>query len=778
MKNLFVLIIVLTGVAVFAAIPASLFEHLEFLRDDFQIENDKQIGYWIYADLNPDGTYSHVKATGEGVTCVDDVARTAILYSREIQRGNDDEFFIRRAGEALDFVIAMSLPTGEYYNFVYENGSINKNGITSRPGANWWAVRAMWATALGVNVFKDIDKEYSNLLLEKTEKTYKLLKKSIQNNLLNGYSDISSVFLIACCELYKNNNEEDILNTISLLAKGLIENAENSYSNFGLIDEGKEYFNWHSWGSRQIEALSMASSIMNDEKLFIKTYDIFKKLNNFVISSGPIYRFWNRIDSYPQLAYGMEAYVNSAYSLHQTSIFYGDSEREEETAIITKIFMSWFEGMNILKVKMVGDKGQGYDGLELTHINRNAGAESTISYLLALSASEDLAEEYSDYFSGENLILNHSLVIESEKFEWGLSPIEVLQNSSYSGSAALSLEGSSGIKMNINLAPFSYNVYGAFGKNDYTGKVSISIKSGSNKTKNSAYISSEDILYLGSITGTGKNEKFSVGFSYDSDDSIILDQIIIIPEITAIYLDKKDNTIFISSLEEFLKEENGKVYEAEKDKIEVKNETRISYKEYGEYKLLQLDDIYNNDGFASIHNRTKGNFDNMQGVLGAAYPLEELEKSLSINELMKSGDENNYSSISLLFNNNAPFIIEIGDMNNFRLQNQTISFDPFIASEVYILGSSNHGNYSSEIKIIYEDDTYQEKILGFSDWCSGPSFGEITAKEFPFRYESNGNKQNIICYLYIQKINIPEGKVKGLIFSESINTHVFSISLK
>ena len=455
MKKLFVLTIILTGVAVFAAIPASFFEHLEFLRDDFKINNENHIGYWIYADLNPDGTYSHVKATGEGVTCVDDVARAAILYLREIQRGNDNEFFIKRAREALEFVIAMSLTTGEYYNFVYENGSINKNGITSRPGSNWWAVRAMWATSFGADVFKDIDKEYSNLLLEKSKKTYKLLKKSLQNNLLDGYSDISSVFLIACCELYKNEKGEDILNTISILSDALIKKGENTYSNFGLIDEGREYFNWHSWGSRQIEALSMASVTLKDENLFNQTFDIFKKLSSSIISSGPIYRFWNRIDSYPQLAYGMEAFVNSAFSLNQASIFFEDSKKEEAAAIITKILMSWFEGMNILNVKMAGERGQGYDGLEITHINRNAGAESTISYLLALSASEALSQKYKDYFSGENLILNPSLVIESEKFELGLSPIEILQNSSYSGNAALSLEGSSRIKKNLSLAPFS-----------------------------------------------------------------------------------------------------------------------------------------------------------------------------------------------------------------------------------------------------------------------------------------------------------------------------------
>ena len=46
--------------------------HLEFLRDEFDIEGSVEMGYWIYADRQPDGSYRHAQASGEGVTCVDD----------------------------------------------------------------------------------------------------------------------------------------------------------------------------------------------------------------------------------------------------------------------------------------------------------------------------------------------------------------------------------------------------------------------------------------------------------------------------------------------------------------------------------------------------------------------------------------------------------------------------------------------------------------------------------------------------------------------------------
>jgi hypothetical protein len=283
---------------------------------------------------------------------------------------------------------------------------------------------------------------------------------------------------------------------------------------------------------------------------------------------------------------------------------------------------------------------------------------------------------------------------------------------------------------------------------------------------------------LGNISGNGEEEKFSIGFSYDSNESIVLDQIIIIPENPVIYLENLDKTIYISPDENFLKEVNGKIFEIKQNKIQTDTSERVLYKKYDDYTLIQLNGIFNNDGFASNIQRTRGNFDNIQGTLGAGYPLEELKSDLKINEFMKSGNENQYSSISLLFCDTVPFIVQTDELNNFRLQNQAIEFEPVQANEIYFLGSANHGNYSSEIKIIYEDDSFESKILSFSDWCSGPSFGEKIAKEFSFRYESNGNKQNIDCYFYMQKIKIPEGKVKGIIFSDSINTHIFSITLK
>ncbi len=79
MKKVIVLLLSLASVLLIGMEVQLNLGHLEFLRDEFSIENVTRVGYWIYADRLPDGSYKHADAPGEGVTCVDDVARAAIL---------------------------------------------------------------------------------------------------------------------------------------------------------------------------------------------------------------------------------------------------------------------------------------------------------------------------------------------------------------------------------------------------------------------------------------------------------------------------------------------------------------------------------------------------------------------------------------------------------------------------------------------------------------------------------------------------------------------------
>ena len=57
--------------------PELNLNHLEFLRDEFQIENETKIGYWIYAEKYGD-KYVHREGKVEGVTGVDEGGRVSV----------------------------------------------------------------------------------------------------------------------------------------------------------------------------------------------------------------------------------------------------------------------------------------------------------------------------------------------------------------------------------------------------------------------------------------------------------------------------------------------------------------------------------------------------------------------------------------------------------------------------------------------------------------------------------------------------------------------------
>ncbi|MDP1142795.1 hypothetical protein, partial [Klebsiella pneumoniae] len=76
-----------------------------------------------------------------------------------------------------------------------------------------------------------------------------------------------------------------------------------------------------------------------------------------------------------------------------------------------------------------------YDGLERTHRNLNAGAESTISMLLSFQAVQKLPEEIRGYSDERNHLRTPGYVIEAETMDFGLSPARILRDGSVSGGA-------------------------------------------------------------------------------------------------------------------------------------------------------------------------------------------------------------------------------------------------------------------------------------------------------------------------------------------------------
>ena len=105
-------------------------------------------------DYRPTGSPS--RDGSEGIACVDDAARAALVYLRAYEETGD----ARDRDEAhglLQFVAAMEQGDGEFLNFIDTRGRPNRDAPSSRKSMSYWAARSVWALAEGVRVFGRLD---------------------------------------------------------------------------------------------------------------------------------------------------------------------------------------------------------------------------------------------------------------------------------------------------------------------------------------------------------------------------------------------------------------------------------------------------------------------------------------------------------------------------------------------------------------------------------------------------------------------------------------------
>lgn len=762
MKKILALFIIVLPVAL-AGINVELdLGHLEFLRDEFDIEGSVEAGYWIYADRQPDGSYRHAQAPGEGVTCVDDVARAAILYLRLFEKSADESHYLK-AREALDFLLAMQDVDGDFFNFIFADGKINRNGPTSRKGGNWWAARGLWALSTGAWVLSQRDPSYSMELARASHKAFRVLLNYERDGLIQGYTDISSVALLGAVELYRISNDLEVLNFIkrcsgSLRSK-LITDKDSIFR--GLVDENapqENVPNWHGWGSRQLEALAMTALALEDDELLGLAADAFKDGAMLLLSTGPVYSLSGFVQLFPQIAYAAEAAISTGYTLFSIT-------NDREIATITALLGSWFIGLNSLGQSMIGPNGEGYDGMEFSHINRNAGAESTISMLLSLERLSRLPDEYEKYFSGTIELLTPAKVIEAEAMRTGLSEVDTFQGTGISGNAALKVSGVFSLRESVALPPVPYSAFAGVG-NVQTGPVSFTLRLGESRSEVTLSIAQNSIFKVGGITGTGQDSTLTLGGKVGSG-SFDLDQLVFLPDLIALYIPESDETLVLNhravpGYEEGMTALPGRIVSTERKIVQVPT-VAVDLIENLDQVHLDLRALFDNDGLATADERKSSNFDNPQGIFGASYPAQELEKSLIDGRLEISGVE---------------FAITTKGRDNMRLTGQAVTFVPEVFSRICILGSANHGDYTGQAMLVYEDGTTQNISVSFSDWCGGPSMGEDIAFTFPSRYDNTGNIERIKCMLYYRCIETLDRPLKTIVFPQIPNVHIFAITLR
>ena len=379
-------------------IPANI-DHALQLVDSTEVQGEMLKWISIYADAP---SYQPVIAVGEGITCVDDVGRFLEVLEFEILH-NQRVDLVHVARGMVKYLLYLSRDDGLWYNFMFEDGSINTEYRTSVSSFQWWAVRGLRGLGAGYRIFSSLPAEGTfKLEIVKRFKASQPHLDSLFSNYpnfsladdgtqrpswnLENAPDQSSELLLALAGVH-GLGEFDYKQEINILAEALIgwqyQGDDKKYKGLYYCWQNT----WHGWGNNQSLALLQAYLILEDERFLtsVKMWadffvpsliesDFPAEIN--LDSSG----MWQTRE-YNQIAYGLGSTYRGMKTL---SAITGSAEYASSAEAV----FSWFKGQNVASTQMYDPlNGRCFDGIaEGKRVNRNSGAESTIECLLAIQS--------------------------------------------------------------------------------------------------------------------------------------------------------------------------------------------------------------------------------------------------------------------------------------------------------------------------------------------------------------------------------------------------------
>jgi len=342
--------------------------YLEALTFTFTFEGRQIAPVLIYAEPDPNlpGSYIPIQAedTGyEGVACVDDTARAALL-ALAVYEQTGDRSALRSAKRWLSFVLYMQYPDGDFANFVRNaNGRRNASGPTSVKGGAWWTGRALWALARAYRVTRN------PTYLE----AYQRCRKP-------EAADGKIQALLALGEAELARAGDTTLEPLLRVRAGFI------------VDCGVDYFRddcsdptVHLWGYHQLHALATISRLLEVKDYLPACRRTVEALVEPVVSGLGYYQIGpsvagTALDS-PLELYGSKEGL-CAYCLSPLVLGLGELFRATESERYRKLALNaaaWFYGRNdagsVIYDPTTGLCADGIDGLV---VSPNRGAESSI----------------------------------------------------------------------------------------------------------------------------------------------------------------------------------------------------------------------------------------------------------------------------------------------------------------------------------------------------------------------------------------------------------------
>jgi hypothetical protein len=380
------------------------FSHLHHLTEEIIFLNDPVHIVHIYADY-PDYEWVSAADSGpEGISCVDDVARAAVVYLRHYELTGDEDS-LERAKPLIRFVKKMQLEDGRFYNFIFDDYSINTDGITSYPSFGWWAVRGIWVLGYSARIFENIDAEFAAGCKERVERSFphidSLLTRSgeyvrvgerdVPAWLIYQFDTYSasmlSELLFGLVEFYASYPSDRVREYIQKFGEAFIVMQEGDHLTFPYAVFPSNPAMWHAWSNGQSQALAGAGRLLGNRtfidaaekevRSLITRLAIKKMIREFHIDDP------ESIREFQQIAYNLRPMVVGALRV-------ADATGNDEYIKLAGILTSWFFGNNVLETAMYDPAtGRCFDGISDSEtLNRNSGAESTIEALYAILEAE------------------------------------------------------------------------------------------------------------------------------------------------------------------------------------------------------------------------------------------------------------------------------------------------------------------------------------------------------------------------------------------------------
>ncbi len=374
--------------------------HLNYLYEEVRISGQPMAIIHIYSEY-PD--YKWVDAGNEGIACVDDAARAAVVYLRHFEVTGDTSS-LRRARRLIDFCCYLQAGDGQFYNFIFADHAINRDGQTSLKSFGWWAARGVWAFGEGYRVLHERDPAYAKILQQHLQKAFvhldTLLRHYPQTAEINGFKsprwllynsagDATSELVLGLGAYHHATKDPRVQTYLEKLGEAFIAMQLGDEKNFpyGAFLSWQNI--WHGWANGQTQALATIAKLVQREDFLAAAkretgffYPYLQKENfpremQFARNGAQIRAA--KIEHYDQIAYALRPMIVGALRV-------SESVEDHRFAELAADLALWFFGKNAARKPMYDSKtGRGFDGIRSeSEINRNAGAESTIEALYSI----------------------------------------------------------------------------------------------------------------------------------------------------------------------------------------------------------------------------------------------------------------------------------------------------------------------------------------------------------------------------------------------------------